>query len=386
MNIERLHVMASEIKQDLKSTKLLVILQNLVDNLQTQVNAPQDASAQTGVASQLQLLRSGLEASAVNSFPPTWVQALEELDLIPLLGNRLLERVNSVFARNPITPSIALKELQSINSELTRFSQTIDSLVKAFADLGIGREELDAGEAEVGVMVPRTYVSNSLEQFAKELGELDKILKVFAEITTGKRPKFDINSISSSELSIYVAAIPQIAACLAVAIERIVALYKQSLEIRKLKNELEKFEIEKAGLKAIENSVKDKMERGIATLIDDLLEEFYDGNDHARRNELRVELKYTLRKLANRIDRGFNIEVRAELPDEGEAESDKEAEGIEFIERIKQVEKELEFLKVEGKPILRLAERNRRKDDSESDEAERDAADSWTHIFGAMPS
>lgn len=363
MNVERLNVIANAIKQDLRQTKLVNSLATLVNALESQVSAPQEPSHQQQVAEALGSVSKILGASTINRFSQSWEQVVAEVGGKAILGNQLKNRINEIFARNQITPSVALEELREIHSKLSSFSSSLDELVKAFADLNIGLDALNPGECEVGVLVPRTFVHNQLDDFAAELVELDKTLKVFAELSTGSRPEFEINTISSSDLTIYLAAIPPVAACVAVAVERIVALYKTILEIRKLKNELEKYEIEKEGLKSIENSAKSTMEKGIEVLIKELMRDFYAGEDEGRKNELAVELRYTLRKIANRVDRGFNIEVRCEAepePDEGK-QSEATEEERKFFETIKSKSKGMEFLRVEGKPILKLPEANRRK-------------------------
>ena len=372
MNTERLHVIAKAIKQDLQQTRTVTTLQNIVSALEDQISSPQSPEHQQKVSENLEILLKELETAPSNEFNPTWRQVVVELGADGLLGKALKEKIESIFARNQITPSVALTELGEISEQVSFFSSTLDRLIKAFVDLGIGVEKLEPGESEVGVLVPRNYVNNHLEDFAKELDELDKIFKVFAEVSTGARPDFEINTISSSELTVYLAAIAPIAACIAVGIERIVALYKQLLEIRKIRNDLEKYELEKEGLKVIDDSAKKKMEGGIEKIVKDLLDEFYSFDNDGRKNELSIELRYALRKLANRIDRGFNIEVRVEPLDEHiEEESGQAAKDKKYVEAIQAASASLQFLKLEGKPILRLSESNPKK----SNKTDKDAKD-----------
>jgi hypothetical protein len=66
-----------------------------------------------------------------------------------------------------------------------------------------------------------------------------------------------------------------------------------------------------------------------------------------------------LRKLADRIDRGFNIEVRIEpLPapaEESDAKTKAERQQYEQHRQIiESAAKQLEFLRIEGQPILHL--------------------------------
>ena len=71
-------------------------------------------------------------------------------------------------------------------------------------------------------------------------------------------------------------------------------------------------------------------------------------------------MKYSLKKIANRIDRGFNIEVRMEEPlqpaDTDEAATAEVKALSRSHEKIREASETLQFLKLEGEPILRLAE------------------------------
>lgn len=361
MNVERLHAIALALKDDLSRSSVPSHLQQLVSALQNQVNQPGQPAYQQQVSQFYDALRNALESSEVNAFSPTWLQVLEEIGAADLLGVELHDRVNEIFSRNQITPSVALQELQAIFSEIQALSTSIDQMLAAFRQLKIGSEELPAGDCEVGILVPRTFVDNRLDRFSEELGELNQIFGVFAEVATGGRPGFGIRAISSSDLSIFLDAAPVVGACVAVAIERIIALYKQLLEIRKLQNELAKQGLEKDNLKGIEKHANGLMEQGIDNLVKELLAEFHKVDDKGRKNELSIELKYALKKVANRVDRGFNIEVRMTEPEEAEQE-DGEQDDAESREttrhhaRITAAAETLQFLKLEGEPILSLTE------------------------------
>lgn len=62
-------------------------------------------------------------------------------------------------------------------------------------------ESLAAGESELAVLIPRSFVDNRLDEFAEELRKENQIFGVFSELATGSRPGFGIRSISSSDLS-----------------------------------------------------------------------------------------------------------------------------------------------------------------------------------------
>ena len=122
---------------------------------------------------------------------------------------------------------MALKELQQLSQRLNAFQQALDQILAAFKQFKIGNEKLEPGECEIGMLIPRDAVGNNLNGFAQELKELIFVLNTFSEVATGTPDELSIKTISSSDLTVYLNAQAPFAACLAVAIERIVALYKQ---------------------------------------------------------------------------------------------------------------------------------------------------------------
>lgn len=360
MNVERLHAIAGELRRDLDQTETLPNLQNLVSSLTNQINQPQQPQFQQQTSQHLSRLLISLKDARANKFSPTWQQVLEELGAKNLIGINLAASIEDIFARNQITPSVAQQELQSLLNKLEKLSSALDQLLAGFQTLKIGAEELDPGECELGVLVPRGFLDNRLDRFATELEEINQIFSVFAEVSTGSRPGFEIKTISSSDLSVYLTVSATVGACIAAAMERIISLYKQLLEIRRLQGELEKQGLEKKNLKGIEEHANGVMETGIDRLVKELTTEYLASCDAARKNELSIELKYSLKKIANRIDRGFNIEVRMEEPEMAAENPDETTEEERALLKahatVAEAAESMQFLKLEGEPILKLTE------------------------------
>ncbi len=155
MNTERLHAIADALVDDLGKTQAVPTLTTLREALKNQVNQPQQAEFQEAVASSWKTLTVALEGSATNGFSPAWCQAADEIGAFALTGDRLKDRIDEVFARNQITPSVALAENTRLHGEVSRYSNNISQLATSLAGIGIGADELDPGQAEVGVLVPR---------------------------------------------------------------------------------------------------------------------------------------------------------------------------------------------------------------------------------------
>jgi len=199
------------------------------------------------------------------------------------------------------------------------------------------------------------------------LERLDDILRVFAELATGSRPDFKIRTISSSDLSVFLDMAPEIGACIAIAVERIVELYKKLLEIRKLRHEMLQQGVPDKELKGVETHAQSMMDSGIDEMVDELLDQYYNKKDHGRKNELKMALKHASKRIASRIDKGFNIEIRVEpfehSDDQEPDDQTQTPEAETHIQTILDASKSLQFIKLEGDPILALPAEDTKKED-----------------------
>jgi hypothetical protein len=357
MNAERLHAIAIILNQEMSDSNTDGKLRELVNALQTVINQPQQPHHQQSLATNLNAMYSALTDKLSDRFSPAWRQLLSEIGGEDLFGASLKSEIENILSRNQITPAVALEELKELQNRVQSFKTALEQLLSSFRQFAIGDEKLSPGNCEIGMLIPRKAVDNRLIQFADELKELAFILNTLSEVATGKKDHLAIKTISSSDLMVYIDAIVPFAACLAVAVERTVALYKQLLEIRKLRGELLKQGIPKENTVAIEEYANNLMDTGTEKLSVEIVERFYKGNETGRKNELINATKISLNRMANRIDRGYNIEVRVEpIRKEQQEEGDKDL--IENIKIVQAASKNMEFMKLEGKPILHLPEKS----------------------------
>jgi hypothetical protein len=387
MNAERLHAIAKALAEEEGYTESLPLLKTLAEKLKQvneaqanyQGNPQQITKIQQQFAEAREKLYGALTSAPSDDFSPSWRQVLNEMGGAGLFGAYLKSTIEDIFQRNQITPAVALEQLQKLAAKVEKFEDAVESLISSFQLFGIGDETLDPGKSEIGMLIPRRAVDNRLTDFADELNEMGFILNTFAEIATGKPDDLSIRTISSSDLTVFLDAGAPFAACLAVAIERTVALYKQLLEIKKLRADLLKQRVPEKQLAGIETHANELMEKGIDDLASEIVEKFYKHRDGPRKNELKNAARKALNKMANRIDRGYNIEVRVEPPQPTEGEKGQDAEMTEYVSTIQNASKQMQFLKLEGEPILQLTEgsdkeelkskhKSKRKPDSERED------------------
>lgn len=355
MNTERLHAIAFEVKADIEQAQIVQLLQQLVTHLQNIVNQPQQPSHQQSLSNTKKSLLEKLSKSKVNEFSPAWTQALEEIGLNEYIGNNLAERINSIFAENQITPQVALEEIQRLHTKESEILTNLTNLINSFSYLKIGREVLSPGEGEVGILLPRDYIDNRFDKLAKEFKELNGILMVLSEVGTGSTEHFELRQLSTTDPLVTLGASLAALSTIAIAIKPIISAYKEILEVRMLHAKLAEMKVDAKRLKGVEEHAEEIMEKAIEKIKNELIEKT-PVSDEGRKNELSTALNIALSKLANRIDRGFNIEVRVE-PIEVDGESDEEeSEDIKHIQAIEGAMKEMKYMNVDGKPILHLPE------------------------------
>lgn len=354
MNAERLHSLLAVLSTEIRENDTVTKMQALISALQNVINSPNGPNQQALAASIKTFYASTTKANT-DALSPAYRQILHEIGGERYFGSPLREKVEEIFATNQITPAVALDELQQLFKRLQLFEKAIDQATSAFQHFDIGDESLKPGECEIGVLIPRKAVGNRLLDFSEELKDIGFLLNTFAEVATGRRDELSIKTISSSDLLVHLNAIAPYAACLAVAIERTVALYKQLLEVRKLRQDLKTQGVPDEQTSGIEKYANQLMETGIEKAAAEIVEDFYKVDDRGRKNELTTSVKISLNMLANRIDKGFNIEVRAEPLEENEEAEDQE-EVRSAVARIQSASSGMQFLKLEGQPILKLPE------------------------------
>jgi len=144
-----------------------------------------------------------------------------------LFGGGLKGMIEKQLADNQMTPAVPLPIFDGILKQLEDFEKALDSAAIGFQRFNIGDETLEPGECEIGILIPRQFVKNRLDDLSDELKQWEFILNTFSEVATRKVVPLEIKTLSSSDLMIYIKAIPDVAAALARAVGSIVDAYKK---------------------------------------------------------------------------------------------------------------------------------------------------------------
>lgn len=361
MNAERLHAIALEVRKDLSETNTPELLSQLAAGYRQLAQNPGDTTQQQQVASLRDQLDEALGRAPSNDFSPAWRQTVEELGVSDLLGMELRSSAQEIFDRNELTPGAAADAFDELAGRVQALGTSVDQLIAALEWFEIGAEELEYGEFEIGLLIPREAVEGQLKPLGRELLKLDQILLPFVELSTGSRPDFEVRSISSSEFQIFLDSPGATALLIATAIERIVTVYKKIIDIRVAKQKLKDAQASDEVIAAVTRDADQRMDSEIDVIADALVSEFGKDLKPDRANELRTALKVSLRELATRIDHGYNVDVRAgepeadeEEPEEGDSVGDVEVR--RYYEAVTSRREALSFINLEGAPILSLEE------------------------------
>ena len=229
MNVERLHLIALELHSDLASSGLVSALSELGVGLSNLANQPGDPAQQQAVSNAREAVRASIVASGVDMWPAAWRATLEDLGVDYLLGANLSQSIEDAISANEITPSTASAAVSALADQLASLDQSLTAMITVFERFGIATEDLEVGEAEVSVMIPRDEVGERLDDLGREFEQLNRILGVFVEIETGSREPMRLRAIASSDYGVYLETAVQVGAFIAVSIERLLPDTKRSL-------------------------------------------------------------------------------------------------------------------------------------------------------------
>ncbi|MGO9211064.1 MAG: hypothetical protein ACLPXM_15670 [Terriglobales bacterium] len=354
MNAERLHAIVTALRQELAQRNMVSNLTTLVSALRNMSSQPANPSYQQTLVGSRETLRNALSDAPSDAFSPTWRQVLGDIGGGSFFGRNLLDTIEETINENQMTPTVALQRLESIQSGLQTFSKALDSAATAFSAFEIGSEELAPGECEIGILIPRQAVNNKLREYVEELGEIEFILRTLTELATGGVEDLEIRTVSSSDLMLFLSAHPRLGAVMARVIDFIVTQYKKILDIKKVQREIERLELPEDISEKTKNHANNLMEAEIDKFTIEIMTEYESVSDDGhRRNELKNAVTICLNTIANRIDRGFNFEVRVEPP----APTDANADIQNAVQTIRAASVSMQFMKVEGPPILALTEK-----------------------------
>jgi hypothetical protein len=305
-----------------------------------QCAAALDQYAQGKTAAQLEEFRTGfdtlLKASEVKDpelKQPYALQVISEMALTDILDPDLPVDLHRIVKERAFDHAGIATDFRTLATKITKKSSQVSSIDKAFTDLEVEFERVEDNEAEIGILLPREIVGESLSALTSEFNKLGKLFRAINELTGA--PDYDpkVRTISSSWWQVFLELQPTQILVWVIAIERIVALFKSNLEIKVLQQQLSSKEIPKKITELIEKEIDTRVSSALNELAAEIRKEHAKIDDEGRLNEIEIQLRQGFTHLAMRINQGSQVEINVAIPEEPK-EPPASAEGEELNQEI----------------------------------------------------
>lgn len=263
-----------------------------------------------------------LQSCPSNESAPSRRRIFQAIGASGYIGSGLWEQISRIISENSIALANALKQLSSLNKSLDDFLDSVKTLQTKLELLNVRPERIEPGQAQIGIAIPPGLVGANLEGLGTEIHEFDDAFKSLQRIIGQKAASLDIKSIGPVDFQLFLRVSLELACCVATVIERIAELYKNLLQIRKLREDLAKQSVPEDRIRAITEHEGQMVEEGLANLAQGILDEHLGSSGKSRAADLKIALQNDLRFFAERIDRGVSMEVEMAAEPNNPAEAD----------------------------------------------------------------
>lgn len=199
MHLGRFHKAIDLLAHDFTTTKHIQLFDNLINALNGIASNPGNAEQATVYKNQLETFRQALLKSELNNPRPVLQVMLESIDAQKFIGEQLFHRVMGAISSNPAAPTLAVQELQKLKESTSKFFQLITSINNAFTHLGVEYEDLNPGEGELGILIPREDNSSSLKNLSKEFNEWSNALSSLTELFDPEAGPLQIRTCATTD-------------------------------------------------------------------------------------------------------------------------------------------------------------------------------------------
>jgi hypothetical protein len=351
MNVERLRELTDLLIDTESKFGIQNLLQQVIVSLDQITSSPSDPTYQKQFADNFVTLRTAWQ-QMVETLSPAQAKLLAEIGAERYFLADIPSEIDQAARENNITPAVIREKVQQIRAQREQYLTTIRSLQTSFKELGIESYKLEAGSAEIGLLLPREIFHNELGGLSKELHTLNRIIRAFSEIAVGSAEPVEIHQISTSDPVFFLGLDPATIALLGTAVTWAIATWKSVEEIRKLRAETRK--VKSFSSEEIEEIFDKKIEKEIAIAVDQKVDELIPVADGpGRSHEQRTDMRWALESILGRVERGMTVEIRflpPPPPKDGEAELPKAA----AFNTLKEVAPQLVFPAADPTPVLKL--------------------------------
>lgn len=337
MLAERLNEVALDVSEFARTTDLLGLLHGLLATVQEfeRAGMPEQQSNTERSPSEIReelretlnkrltKIQGTLRSAPSNEYRPSEEAILKSMGGWRLTGDRLWDELKAVLAQPAFEEGDVVAQLGKLVEDADDFYGSLDTLLDGFDGLDIDRTTLPVDAAELGFLFPVEMGDAELEDLYKDLEELEKHLRFFAEVVGETPGGVRVRAISSSGWEIFLESPYAQAGLVLFAVDRCLEIIDKGLDVaQKWRDLRDSGTSEDVTDERIEEDVQATTQAEAEELVEDVLTS-YEG-DEARRNELRTGLRNAVQYLIKQLRRGTKIQVRVVTsptdPDEEEEE------------------------------------------------------------------
>jgi hypothetical protein len=307
MNAERLHNVLYELNEETSRNNVPALLKNFQNTFNQSITQPNPQTSAAFIELR-DALWTILKGNRSNFLPPSSARIVTAIGGEQYYGNGLVTALQGIIDDNAATPGQAVSAIQEHIMKADELYASVKTAHESLEKLNVTCDFTEKDEYEVGILLPPELFDNNIDDLATELHLLNRHIKVFGELAGADTSNPTIRSISNGSLELFLNALPDVAKCIAEAIEYIVIMYLSILQIRKYRKELKEEKVPDDALKPLADHEKQRVTEELNRIAEELFKKY--GKKSANRNqELKGLLFKALSYLAKRIDQGADFEV-----------------------------------------------------------------------------
>lgn len=334
MHLGRFHVVIEALAAHFKRAQLPQKLEQcaaLLDQYSSGRTQPQLDAFRTAVEDLL-TTSDTLEADLNQPYAR---QVIADMSIGDILPPTFQDAVKRTISEKSFDPTGLSAELRLVAASATKKTTHLASINDGFTALGVEYERVESNSAELGFLLPREVVGETLKDLTNEFNELSKLLRAVNELVAADEYDPRVLTISSSWWQVFLDLDPNQILVWVLAIERIVNLFRSNLEIKNLQHQLGDKKMPKEITDLIEKEVEKRVSTELKELASEIRRDYAKIDDPARLNEIETQLRQGLIYLARRMNQGAHVEINVGIPEEP-APPKAETEGAEPSEEFLQ--------------------------------------------------
>lgn len=354
MNTERLAELAGFLFTADRNLGMQQELERLRSHLDTLASSPGHEPSQIHVAEAVRGLEEMVRELA-GQLTPARMQAIIDIGGEPYFTQALPAGIRTLLAENAMTPSVVRDRVVDLLQQRQSYLTTLDEARRSLKTLGAADDAQPPGSAEIGFLLPRDLFGNKLKGLAAQFGELDRILAVFSEVTTGAVEPAEVHQLSTTDPLIFLGLPVATVATVGAAIKWGLESWKTALEIKQHLDQAKALKMPDAVLDSTREYLETTIQQAIKAHTEEILASA-QLKDEGRKNELRNGVTWALQSIMEKIEAGVTVEIRVLPPPNGVAVDATEAAAFE---QAGEIAKQLEFPKLTGEPVMVLTDRRK---------------------------